>query len=98
MERARYEELELLVSEPYRPGSFVVEQTEATAKHLVFTRLNAVLDFNRLAVDAIIDLDDYVEERSKGRHPATIAGMRQLQMTTAYAANLLIGHYMTRGM
>lgn len=99
-DRQRYEELELIPPVQgravLRAASFAIEAQETTSAFRVDARLRSVDNMNRLAVDAICDLDDYIALRAVDRHPAVVAGLRALQDVTAqYAARLII-HYVSR--
>lgn len=77
-------------------ASWIAERIELNAAFRVDYRLRALQLLTASAVDAIAELDNYVEQRAAGRSPAVVAGMRALQDTTAHCSNLLIVHYMAR--
>lgn len=103
MERHKYEELELLVPSVQdravlKASSWVVEQEEGSAAYQVDRRLRSIQGLNQAAVDAIVELDDYIDLRSANRHPAVVASLRQLQQVTGEGAARLIAHYMMRSL
>ncbi|GIH06648.1 hypothetical protein Rhe02_47150 [Rhizocola hellebori] len=79
---------------PLDPMSWGVEQYEGNAAYRMDARMRYSAVIAQHAVDAVVDVHDYINQRSRDRHPALQAQLRRIEAAVGDCSALLIARYM----
>src|SRR5262249_42253577 len=76
--------------------SWDLARIEQNAAYQVSKRLRESQAMAREGVDAIVETHDYINERTRDRHPALEAEVRSIEVVLAHCTTLLIARYTGR--